>query len=204
MLVMNPDSPTCIESRMLYIQQRNYCASFFKKAKIRYYANHNEKKILDNKQFRKIVIPLFPINQFSGDKTNSTENAEHVKTEMKTAENSFSTNIVSNLKIPQYSDFDPIVQSVEDPTLKVIVKYKNQTLKMKFLIQKLKASQFSDIPAKIIKENVDVFADFLSTSVNNFTKSSFSQSCPKFTDVTSLHKKRRKGAKGNYRPVSIS
>ena len=125
---------------------------------------------------------------------------------MKTAEvlNSFFTNIVSNLKIPQYSDFDPIVQSVEDPTLKVIVKYKNQTLKMKFLIQKLKASQFSDIPAKIIKENVDVFADFLSTSVNNFTKSSFSPSCPKFTDVTSLHKKGRKSAKGNYRPVSIS
>ena len=206
MLVMNPDSPTCIESRMLYIQQRNYCASFFKKAKIRYYANHNEKKILNNKQFRKIMIPLFPINQFSGDKTNSTENAEHVKTEMKTAEvlNSFFTNIVSNLKIPQYSDFDPIVQSVEDPTLKVIVKYKNQTLKMKLLIQKLKASQFSDIPAKIIKENVDVFAGFLSTSVNSSTKSSLSPSCPKFADVTSLHKKRRKGAKGNYRPVSIS
>ena len=125
---------------------------------------------------------------------------------MKTAEvlNSFFTNIVSNLKIPQYSDFDPIVQSVEDPTLKVIVKYKNQTLKMKLLIQKLKASHFFDIPAKIIKENVDVFADFLSTSVNDFTKSSFSPSCPKFTDVTSLHKKGRKGAKGNYRPVSIS
>ena len=58
MLVMNPDSPTCIESKMLYIQQRN----FFKKAKIRYYANHNEKKILDNKHFRNIVIPLFSKN----------------------------------------------------------------------------------------------------------------------------------------------
>ena len=53
---MNPDSPTCIKSRMLYIQ---HCVSLLRKAKIRYYANHNEKKILDNKQFRKIVIPLF-------------------------------------------------------------------------------------------------------------------------------------------------
>ena len=91
MLVMNPDSPTCIENRMLYTQQRNYCASLLRKAKIRYYANLNEKKILDNKQFRKIVKRLFSDKSISGDKKNSTENGEHVKTEMKTTEvyNSF-------------------------------------------------------------------------------------------------------------------
>ena len=46
---------------------------------------------------------------------------------MKTAEvfNSSFSNIVKNLKIPWYSNFDPIAQNIEDPTLKVIVKYKN-------------------------------------------------------------------------------
>ena len=41
------------------MHQRNYCASLFKKTKIRYYANLNEKKILDNRPFWKIVKPSF-------------------------------------------------------------------------------------------------------------------------------------------------
>ena len=66
-----------------------------------------------------------------------------------------------------------------------------------------KSSQASDIPTKIIKENVDVFPDFLSSSINSSIKSSFFPSCLKFADVTPLHKKGRKSAKQNYRPVSI-
>ena len=38
-----------LENRMLYTQQRNYCVSVLRKTKINYYANLNEKKILDNK-----------------------------------------------------------------------------------------------------------------------------------------------------------
>ena len=37
----------------------------------------------------------------------------------------FSTIVQTILKIPQYSDFDPIVQNIKDPTLKAIMKYKN-------------------------------------------------------------------------------
>ena len=45
---------------------------------------------------------------------------------MKTAEvfNSFLSDILKNLKIPQYSNFDPIAQNIEDPNLKAIVRYK--------------------------------------------------------------------------------
>ena len=45
---------------------------------------------------------------------------------MKTAEvfNSFLSNILKNLKIPQYLNFDPIAQNIEDPTLKTTVRYK--------------------------------------------------------------------------------
>ena len=80
-----------LENRVLYTQQRNYCVFLLRKTKIRYYANLNVKKILDNKQFWKVVKPLFFDKSISGDKINLTENGEYVKTEVETAEvsNSF-------------------------------------------------------------------------------------------------------------------
>ena len=63
-----------LENRMLYTQQRNYCVSLLRKTKIRYYANLNEKKILDNKQFWKVVKPLFSDKSIKGDEINLTEN----------------------------------------------------------------------------------------------------------------------------------
>ena len=58
------------------------------------------------------------------------------------------------------------------------------------------------MPAKIIKENVDVLADFLCTSINSSVKSLF-LSCLQFVDVAPLHKKGRNNVKQNYRLVSI-
>ena len=177
--------------------------------------------------------PLFSNKSINADKINLTENGEYVKTEMKIAEvfNSFLSNVAKNFKVPQYSNFDPIAQNIEDPTLKAIkaiVKYKNRpsilTIQAKyrgnnkfsftgvttkdiekeiFDLETRKASQISDILTKIVKENVDVFDDFLCTSINSSIKSSLFPSCLKFADATQLHKKRRKDAKQKYRPVSI-
>ena len=66
-----------------------------------------------------------------------------------------------------------------------------------------KASQYSDIPTKIIKENSDIFSSFICESINNSIKSSIFPSCLKHADVTPLHKKCNKSLKENYRPVSI-
>ena len=66
-----------------------------------------------------------------------------------------------------------------------------------------KASQYSDIPTKIIKENSDIFSNFICESINNSIKSSIFPSCLKHADVTPLHKKCNKSLKENYRPVSI-
>ena len=71
---------------MLNTRQRKYYVSLLRKTKTRYYANLNEKKILDYKQFWTVVKSLFFDKSISGDKKNLTENNEHVKTEMKTAE----------------------------------------------------------------------------------------------------------------------
>ena len=128
----------------------------------------------------------------------------------------------------QYSDFDPIIGNVKDPTLKAILKYKKhpsilairtkcnrngifslrevsfKEIETEIRLLKLnKASQFSDIPIKIIKENSDIFSNFNCKSINNSIKSSIFPSCLKHADVTPLHKKCNKSLKENYRPVNI-
>ena len=177
-----------LENRMLYTQQRNYYVSLLRKTKIRFCANLNKTKILDNKQFWKVVKLLFSDKSISGNKINLTENGKYIKTKMKTAEvfNSFFSNVVKNLKIPQYSNSDPIAQNIEDPTLKAIEKYKNHssilTIEAKYKgknnfsftevtrqnikkeiydLETKKASQISHLPTKFIKKNLDVYADFL-------------------------------------------
>ena len=64
-------------------------------------------------------------------------------------------------------------------------------------------SQHSDIPIKIIKEKLDILADFQCTNINSFFKPSSFPSCLKTADVTPLHKKGKKDLKENNRPVSI-
>ena len=63
--------------------------------------------------------PLLSDKSISGNKINLTKNGELVKTKMKPVEvlNIFSSNIGKNLKTHQYSNFDPIVQSIEYLTL---------------------------------------------------------------------------------------
>ena len=63
-----------------------------------------------------------------------------MNTEKGTADvfNNFFGNIVKNLNISQYSDFDPIIENVKDAALKVILKYeKHPTINvrgMEFLV----------------------------------------------------------------------
>ena len=71
------------------------------------------------------------------------------------------------------------------------------------LLKLNKASQYSDISTKIIKENSDILSNFICESINNSIKSSIFPSCLKHADVTPLHKKCNKSLKENYRPVSI-
>ena len=66
-----------------------------------------------------------------------------------------------------------------------------------------KASQRSDIPTKTIKENIDIFGDFIGKSYNNTIKASQFYQNLKLADITPAHKKGKKDMKDNYRPVSI-
>ena len=91
----------------------------------------------------------------------------------------FFFNIVKNLNISQYCNFDPTIENVKDPTLKAILKYEKhpsvlaiitkcnkngvfsfrevslKQIKTPISLLKLnKASKYSDIPTKIIKEKL--------------------------------------------------
>ena len=72
-----------------------------KKSKKKYFENSNEKDILDNKLFWKIIKPLLSDKVMTRDRINLSEKGECVKTELKTAEvvHKFFPNVVNDLEI---------------------------------------------------------------------------------------------------------
>ena len=201
-----------------------------RKTNERYYENLNEKFVVDNKLFWKTVKPLLSDNVAGKDEIHLIENNELVKTDLETAEvlNNFFSNIVQNLDNSRYSNGEPLVSNTNDATLKAILKYRNhlkiiairskckdkgnfnfievdqkQIEKEILKLDVNKASQSSDIPIKVLKENRDIFSNFLCNSFNNSIKLSTFPEIIKHADITPLYKKGKNDIKGNYRPVSI-
>ena len=166
----------------------------------------------------------------SNERITLIENDEIIKTEKGTAEvlNAFFSNIVQNLDIQQYNVNDPICENINDPPLKTIVRYQNhasivaikkfcnskshfsfKNVQKEEIFKELnnlninKATQNTDIPTKIIKENSDTFRDFIFSNLNSCINTSSYPSLVKRADITPVHKKNSKSAKNNYRPVSI-
>ena len=87
----------------------------------------DRKKVTDNKTFQKTI------KLFLSDKIVSTEtiilitNGEVVLTEQDTAQvlNTFFSTALTNLKIPEYTEYDPISNNVSDLNLKLILRSKN-------------------------------------------------------------------------------
>ena len=144
--------------------------------------------------------------------------------------NSFFSNIVTNLKIPAYADSNSSLENVSDPIIKLTLKYRNhpsiltlgevckeksdspflftgidkeEILKEILNLNASMACQDTDPPTKIIKENADIFAEFLYTSFNEFVKKSEFPLVLKQADITPVFKKGERECKNDYRPVSI-
>ena len=66
-----------------------------------------------------------------------------------------------------------------------------------------KASQASDIPVKIIKENRDPIASFILHNFYNALSCSKYPASLKYAHITPIFKKDDKTDKTNYRPISI-
>ena len=80
----------------------------------------NVKNVTDNKLFQKSVKPLLSDKSRIRDRSNVSEKDEILKTKSETAEtlNSFFSNIVKNLNILRYKEFDSVTENIADPTLK--------------------------------------------------------------------------------------
>ena len=65
------------------------------------------------------------------------------------------------------------------------------------------AAQESDIPFRIIKENVGKFSDFLLSSFHDATDKSYFATDFKQVNITPVFKKGERYSKDSYRPISI-
>ena len=99
---------------------------FVKKTKKAYHENLDERKVSDNKLFWKTGKPSLSEKFNARERISLSENGEIVRTKKGTAEafTTFFGNIVTNLNISQYFDFDLIIENVKDQTLNAILKFK--------------------------------------------------------------------------------
>ena len=101
-------------------KQRNYCVSLLRKTKREYYSNLDVKNITDNKTFWKTVKRFLSDKVTSTQKITPIENDKIVKNDNDTARvlNTFFSNIVRDLKIPDYNNCDPMAENIQEPVLK--------------------------------------------------------------------------------------
>ena len=66
-----------------------------------------------------------------------------------------------------------------------------------------KASPQYDIPTKLLKQNLDYFAEYFYENINQCKSKSIFPSNLRLADVTPVYNKKSKNSKDNYRPVSI-
>ena len=113
------------QNKLIYIKKRNFC---FSSEKREYFAKLNEKDITNNRKFWHTVKP------FLSDKVKSREtitliNNENVasnENEKAKTLNDFFSNIVKNLKIPEYQHEDDLHNRLSNhPALQAILKYRN-------------------------------------------------------------------------------
>ena len=199
-----------------------------------YYNNLNEKNICDNMKFWKVVKALLSNRIVSNEKITLMKGEKIIKIDQTNPKimNNFFSDIIKNLEILQYNQVRPICQNIKDPVIKAIIKYRNHpniiaikerctNSKFSFScieksdiskeiknLQINKATQDSDIPTKLIKNNSDLFADFTNFFVNfanlndSIVHSTFS-SLLKLANITPVHKKDSETSKYHYRPVSV-
>ena len=141
--------------------------------------------------------------------------------------NTFFSNAVKNLKIPEYQEADPLANNISHPIFKAILKYRNYSsiVAIKYLnkgsrfdfcrvsvqnvvkeIKKLntrKAIQYTDLPVKILKKNSGIFGNNICDFFSDCVDRGDFPSILKIANITPVFKKGNRDLKGNYRPVSI-
>ena len=203
-----------------------------KKAKKYHFTNLDIKYKTDNKKFWQIVKPLFANKVKAKTILKLVENDKVIddESEIEQIFNEYFVNIVKKLRIlteeqtaysaaNQLSEVEmAIIKYKNHPSIKAITdrmeKLGKPTFNFKFTsheetekevnnLKIKKASQKSDIPLKIIKENVDIISYFLYHDFNDSLSCATFPTSMKYDDIIPIHKKDVKTDKENDRPIRI-
>ena len=95
----------------------------------KHYVNLNHKDIAYTKQFWRIVKSLLSDKSKWNEKITLVEDNKIITEDKDNAEllNSFFSNAVKNIKIPEFSDSNPLAENIPHPIFKAILKYKTHT-----------------------------------------------------------------------------
>ena len=87
-----------------YSKQRNYCVSLLRRTKRKYCSSLDEKRITDNKIFWRKVKPFLSDKTLFNAKVTLIEDGEIISSDNEIADvlNTFFSNIVHNLDLPEY------------------------------------------------------------------------------------------------------
>ena len=197
-----------------YNKQRSKFVSLLRKTKKAYYSDLNVKGVVDNKRFWKRMKSFFSDKSNNFENISLIENGNLLTDGIEIAEtfNKYFQNLVSTLDLKVPSNL--LCQTPEngDEILAAIYKYQNHP-SIKTILEKCnfsfsfktvsltdiekemkslntnKASHSSDIPTKILKQNVDFFSPFILDYVNKSISSSTFPSILKLADIILVFKK---------------
>ena len=129
---------------------------------------------------------------------------------------------VIDLKIPDFHGAVPLADNISHPIFRVILKYANHpsliaikdlsntsmfsfsnasVADLKKEIRKLaprKATQNTNIPVRILKQNSDIFGNYICDFFNESVDKGVFPSILKNANITSIYEKDFRGLKGNY------
>ena len=102
------------ENKKMYTKQRTCSASLLIRSKREYYSSLDLKNITDNKTFWKTLKPFLLDQLTSTQKITLIYNDKIVKNNDYTASvlNTFFSNIVKSLNIPDYNNCDPLAENI--------------------------------------------------------------------------------------------
>ena len=218
------------ENRNNYVKQRNLCVTLLRKSKRECFGSLNETDLCDNKKFWSMIKPLLSNKVVYNERINLVEECKIVENDQNTASvlNEFFSNIITTRGISQYNETEPVSHDIGDPLMKAIMKYRfhpstvaikkncNSGLSFSFsqverdeIIKEInnlktdKATQSTDTPTKLIKENSDIFGDFISGNHNNCVSCFIFPNSSENAIIKPVWTKGAKTSKDDYRPVSV-
>ncbi len=220
------------ENNLAYKRQRNICTKLLKNTKASYYRNLQPSQVSDNRKFWSNIKPLFSEKCISTDSITLIENKRMISDDKQVADifNRFFSNAVKSLNIDYFEhfSFDCVFSEENDPITKSIEKYSKHPsiLKIKdhypqntiFSFQptdlqtvlkevrnldESKSSPIESVPARVLKDIIDVFSPKIVIDFNNAVSTGLFPQSLKLADVIPLFKKGVKQSKGNHRPVSL-